>query len=748
MPDTHEIEVKDGKGRTIRIKYTGDMPSDSEIGRAWNLAFAEGTPPAKASPPSPPPAQPSAPSTPSASGFLPAANVFAGAGLPTASPTFAPAPSLTAIPQTAPPLVSPLGGAAPQPIPRPDTGKSAPRSPLGFRPAEDATTQIQAFQKAHPPVSDNPGDERGAILRAGAHSALPAAAMMGTARAVANFVPTPAGKALALLLGVGASSLTAFLQDKAAEGVLSPAHFKDLQEQLGKDQQEHPGGAFLGEQLPFLLTGKPGFSLNKQGLIQAGAGAAINAGTDASLQGIDYLLHGTPFSLPRLGGAAAVGAVLSGEHNAAGETMLKPVDKFTARFRPPPAKAGIPGVAPQLPADTPPGDLAGTNAPGNTSVAVPGERSNVSGQKTADYNVGDIRFSGDGKPVEIREVRPDGKLRVQVKGDKFSSVVTPEQLAANSFSGRQQHGVTSGNITDYPTSRPEDRAGLRDALMREMGLTQGEAEAEAGRFDSAAQTWAAQTGRPLSDYYRSQIAGVVNGSAELAKALGGGGKEQGAVVPTGVKDDPARLVLALNAPDASTGRHELGHLFLHNMAEEDPESANAVARWALGYKGAKVSDAPKVVQERFAKAFETWDKDGTTPVGFLQNIFQRFGRYLGDAYGRLRGAEPDLDKKYGFNKEVLDLLKKYHTPDNGNATEQPAPEGSALGTVASGRTGVPQDGVGSGTGAGEAASAQTRCGKRIGDFSACSTARSRGRLREGSARCSSASRRIRPHFPG
>ena len=588
-----EIQVKDDKGRAIRIKYDGNAPSDAEVSKAFASAFPEPK-------------------------FAPNA-ALALSGAESREASFAPAPSLTALP-VAPAVPPSLGGAD---VPEPPPTAQASASRLGFRPkfqfdknapGVDSEAQVREFQRLHPPVrlSALPETNEKAFVRSGAQASPAAAAMMATAGFVGKAAPGY-WKLLALPAGLAAAGLTAYGQDKATEAVLGPEGYKAYQSQNQKDAAEHPADVFFGAQLPYGLAMRPGFSLSKSGIKSAAAGAGINAGIDLAQQGYRHLTQGTPIDLATLATSAGIGAAFSGGHTALGDAALGPVgragERLARRFSPAP-------VTPAAP----------------TAV-----------------RAGDVRFTSDGVPVKVVSVLPDGRAKVQAQGERFARIVTPEQLGAGTGAARVAPKAAFSML-----ARNESELG--DALQSAFGLAGPEAKAQAGRFDAEARAWADSTGNKPEEYYRRMLAGVTSGNAEDAAALSAPEGAKGAAVATA---DDRRVIVALAAPDAATAKHELGHVFLDRLQRENPGDAATVAQWANGGRGGALDTLAK---ERFSNAFESWDS-GRAKNSPLAEVFGRFKQFLADVYDRWqlkKGNDAGFLRTPKFNNAVLDVLAKHH----------------------------------------------------------------------------------------
>jgi len=107
--------------------------------------------------------------------------------------------------------------------------------------------------------------------------------------------------------------------------------------------------------------------------------------------------------------------------------------------------------------------------------------------------------------------------------------------------------------------------------------------------------------------------------------------------------DPAnsqRAVVAFGkARDASTLAHETGHVFRRTLNDIDPELAGKIN----DHYGQTTHDKWTVdAEERFARDFEQYMKDGKAPTKELTSTFERFAAWLFDLWQSIGGKKADL----------------------------------------------------------------------------------------------------------
>lgn len=107
------------------------------------------------------------------------------------------------------------------------------------------------------------------------------------------------------------------------------------------------------------------------------------------------------------------------------------------------------------------------------------------------------------------------------------------------------------------------------------------------------------------------------------------------------------LIRLFEAADPSTLLHELGHLFLRDMRATARKSKRPMVQrdyrvlkeW-LGVKGDKFTEAQ---EEKFARGFEAWLREGKAPTQELDGVFARFKEWLTAIYRSVRDLKVDLN---------------------------------------------------------------------------------------------------------
>jgi len=95
--------------------------------------------------------------------------------------------------------------------------------------------------------------------------------------------------------------------------------------------------------------------------------------------------------------------------------------------------------------------------------------------------------------------------------------------------------------------------------------------------------------------------------------------------------DGRTIIKAFESADVSTIAHELGHVFRRDISGAD---LTAASQWAGAKNGVWTVDA----EEKFARGFERYLREGKAPTPELRSVFQKFRDWLYNIYQTLRGT--------------------------------------------------------------------------------------------------------------
>jgi len=103
-------------------------------------------------------------------------------------------------------------------------------------------------------------------------------------------------------------------------------------------------------------------------------------------------------------------------------------------------------------------------------------------------------------------------------------------------------------------------------------------------------------------------------------------------------DDGRAIIHAFEKADFATMVHELGHLFRRDLTAADLRTAE---RWAgVGKAGGKWS---RFAEEKFARAFEQYSRDGKHPNPGLRKVFKKFRKWMTEIYSTIKGTPLDVN---------------------------------------------------------------------------------------------------------
>lgn len=112
--------------------------------------------------------------------------------------------------------------------------------------------------------------------------------------------------------------------------------------------------------------------------------------------------------------------------------------------------------------------------------------------------------------------------------------------------------------------------------------------------------------------------------------------------------DGRAIIRALTKPDFSSAVHEVGHVFRRDL---DGEDLRVTEEWA----GVKDGNWKVANEEKFARGFERYLRDGRAPTTKLAGVFEKFKTWLTDIYKSLKGSPIDV-KLSPAMREVFDRM--------------------------------------------------------------------------------------------
>jgi hypothetical protein len=131
----------------------------------------------------------------------------------------------------------------------------------------------------------------------------------------------------------------------------------------------------------------------------------------------------------------------------------------------------------------------------------------------------------------------------------------------------------------------------------------------------------------------------------LDEAIRGDSVKRGAVQ---FLRDGRAIIHAFQHADESTVLHELAHVFRRDLSGED---LAAVEEWAK----VKGGNWTRAAEEKFARGFERYVRDGQAPTPQLKGVFQQFFHWLHNVYRSVTGSAINVDVSPAA-KRVFDRL--------------------------------------------------------------------------------------------
>ena len=130
-----------------------------------------------------------------------------------------------------------------------------------------------------------------------------------------------------------------------------------------------------------------------------------------------------------------------------------------------------------------------------------------------------------------------------------------------------------------------------------------------------------------------------------------GGQAKGAIE---FQVDGKAIIHAFESKDASTGLHELFHLFRRDLTGKDKVIAE---KWA----GVKDGNWTNEAEEKFARGGEKYLRTGKAPTAALNDLFAKFKNWLSDVYKILKGSPIDVK----ISKEMQGVFDRlFASPDD------------------------------------------------------------------------------------
>lgn len=285
-------------------------------------------------------------------------------------------------------------------------------------------------------------------------------------------------------------------------------------------------------------------------------------------------------------------------------------------------------------------------------------------EKNQDY-IEDRMSSPNDFPPDIRNLRGElakitqriGDLAPDVKAATASAAETlpkVETLPAETAPVEQAFEPTEGHLVEFKAAEPSETAAPEAATVPQdtIASTVSKSLQDTGRSKEEADAG----GQIASSFYKtlSDTYGGKHGTAEdwfaregaTVKAGGEGKSKRGAY--RAATDTAKAVIRLMKSADASTFIHETGHHFLSILdryagKSDTPRALKddyaTVRKWLgvkddddLFAKNEKGRFTYEKQQEKFAKGFENYVREGIAPSKELAGVFSKFGTWLKNIY--------------------------------------------------------------------------------------------------------------------
>ena len=120
------------------------------------------------------------------------------------------------------------------------------------------------------------------------------------------------------------------------------------------------------------------------------------------------------------------------------------------------------------------------------------------------------------------------------------------------------------------------------------------------------------------------------------------------------------IIQAFSKADVSSVAHEIGHIFRRDIAEADQRILDD---WAGVDQGAQWDVA---AEEKFARAWELYLREGQAPTPQLQGVFDQFTRWMTEIYKKVRNSPIDVELTDEV-RGVMDRMLSKRLEDQGLA---------------------------------------------------------------------------------
>lgn len=184
------------------------------------------------------------------------------------------------------------------------------------------------------------------------------------------------------------------------------------------------------------------------------------------------------------------------------------------------------------------------------------------------------------------------------------------------------------------------------------------------------ETWKAKAtaaGETFDEYVGRRVGRIERTTREEVAAATGRTIRQdrrGEIDFEAMKDEGLAVIRLFEGANESTFIHESAHLFRRDLQGQDAKTSD---RWA----GARNGKWGRRAEEKFARGFERYLREGVAPNKELETIFSRYKAALTKVYGAIKGTAIDVN----ISPEMRGVFDRLLTPAETNTQAQGATNG-------------------------------------------------------------------------
>jgi N12 class adenine-specific DNA methylase len=175
----------------------------------------------------------------------------------------------------------------------------------------------------------------------------------------------------------------------------------------------------------------------------------------------------------------------------------------------------------------------------------------------------------------------------------------------------------------------------------------------------------AQPKQAVDEYHQDTYI-VFNPDKQVVNAITGRYMQQQDTVRKGQVDfqsDGSAVITAFKAADITTLVHEAGHIFRRDLAGDDMDVA---AEWAGAQRNERGEwQWSRDAEEKFARGFESYIKEGKAPAPMLQRAFDKLKDWITAIYAKIRGGlvnELSDEMRTVYDNLLADTISKNAPP--------------------------------------------------------------------------------------